>query len=476
MEGYQKNNFWGDLVVGASLGPIFSACSPTYFVILATVLPVSPALGITYLLTYTFGLCLALFILAILGQRLMNKLGVVSDSHGWFKRTLGIIFILVAVGILTGYDKKLQISILDAGFFDVTKVEQTLLDRNSQEVKPVAESATQADTTTNKQAEKPKEETKFLTATEKAGKFTLAPELSTIDGYINTDGKPITIGEFKGKKAVLLDIWTYSCINCQRTIPYLNDWQEKYADKGLEIIGLHTPEFSFERVLKNVQEAVKNFNIKYPVVLDNDFSTWQAYQNQYWPRKYLIDIDGYIVYDHAGEGDYDVTEKKIQEVLAERNARLGLDIDTKENIADPKDKVEVETNQIGSPETYFGSARNQYLANGQKGVNGTQNLLIPTDIEPNSLYLGGAWNFNDEYAASGVGAEAVFEYKAKNVYMVASGEGAVLEVYLDGKLDSTVKIQDEKLYPLVQGADYSAHVLKFKVKSGTLKAFTFTFG
>jgi thiol-disulfide isomerase/thioredoxin len=363
---------------------------------------------------------------------------------------------------------------LDAGFFDVTKVEQNLL--NNQSSKPNEVETKSAGTTEVAKTEEKKPQSNFLSAKEKASKFELAPELSTIDGYINTDGKPITIGEFKGKKAVLLDIWTYSCINCQRTIPYLNDWQTKYADKGLEIIGLHTPEFSFERVLKNVEDAVKNFDIKYPVVLDNDFSTWSAYKNQYWPRKYLIDIDGYIVYDHAGEGDYDVTEKKIQEVLAERNERLGLDVSTSNSITDPKNKIEVEANQIASPEIYFGSARNQYLANGKGGVGGVQNLLIPADISPNSLYLGGTWNFNEEYASSTSGAEAVFEYKAKNVYIVASGSSAVLEVYLDGKLNSTIKISDEKLYQLIKGVDYSPHILKLKVKSGTLKAFTFTFG
>lgn len=130
MEGYQKDSITGDIIVGASLGPIFSACSPTYFVILATVLPVKPLVGIIYLLTYTLGLCLSLLFVVLVGQRIMIKLGIVADSRGWFKRVMGVIFILVAVAILTGYDKKLQISLLDAGFFDVTKVEQSLLKLN----------------------------------------------------------------------------------------------------------------------------------------------------------------------------------------------------------------------------------------------------------------------------------------------------------------------------------------------------------
>src|SRR3989344_509188 len=143
---------------------------------------------------------------------------------------------------------------------------------------------------------------KFLSSKEKSNKYELAKEITTPDGFINTDGKPITISELIGKRVILLDIWTYSCINCQRTTPYLNAWYEKYKDKGLVIVGLHTPEFEFEKIYQNVLDATNRLGIKYPVVLDNDYSTWNAYQNRFWPRKYLINIDGYVIYDHIGEG------------------------------------------------------------------------------------------------------------------------------------------------------------------------------
>ena len=316
-QGFDKNTIWGDVIVGASLGPIFSACSPTYFVILATVLPVSLPLGILYLLTFSLGLALSLVFVALVGQKIVNRLGIVSDPRGWFKRTMGVIFIIVAIGIVSGYDKKLQISLLDAGFLDVTKIEQKLLDKNK--TADTISKKVQDETIIKKEI--PKNEESFLTQTQKSSKYKIAPDLSSVDGYINTDNLPITISQYKGKKVVLLSIWTYSCINCQRTLPYLNSWYTKYEDKGLVIIGLHTPEFAFEKVQKNVEDAVKKYDINYPVVLDNDFSTWNAYENRYWPRKYLIDIDGFIVYDHAGEGDYDVTEKAIQQALLERNAR-----------------------------------------------------------------------------------------------------------------------------------------------------------
>lgn len=143
---------------------------------------------------------------------------------------------------------------------------------------------------------------------EKAKKYERAKEISTPDAFINTDG--IGVAEFIGKKVVLIDFWTYSCINCQRTLPYLNSWHQEYSDKGLVILGIHTPEFEFEKEYANVLRATEKFGVDYPVILDNDFSTWTAYENRYWPRKYLIDIDGFIVYDHIGEGSYDETEKK----------------------------------------------------------------------------------------------------------------------------------------------------------------------
>jgi thiol-disulfide isomerase/thioredoxin len=152
--------------------------------------------------------------------------------------------------------------------------------------------------------------------------FKKAPEFEKVTGYINT--KPISLTDLKGK-VVLVDFWTYSCINCIRTIPYLVDWNEKYADKGLVIVGVHAPEFEFEKNIDNVKDSVKRFGIKYPVIQDNDKGTWNAYENQYWPRKYLVDNEGYIRYDHIGEGGYAETERVIQALLHERNAELGLD-------------------------------------------------------------------------------------------------------------------------------------------------------
>jgi len=488
--GYKKDSIWGDVIVGASLGPIFSACSPTYFVILATVLPATPSLGILYLFVYALGLSLSLLIVSLVGQKIMMKIGVVADPRGWFKRIMGIIFIAVALLIITGYDKKLQVSLLDAGFFDVTKIELKLLEpkksapedtrsagtiHNSNDEKQDSELNARLDSIVKKDAMIPQQN--FLSIKEKMAKFSLAPEISTPDGFINTGDKPITISEFKGKKVILLDIWTYSCINCIRTIPHLNELYKKYEDQGLVIIGLHTPEFAFEKVQKNVEDAVRRFDIKYPVVLDNDFSTWNAYGNRYWPRKYLIDMDGYIVYDHIGEGDYEETDQAIQKALLERNTRLNVEVKIPVSSSDVVGKFVTEAGQVRSHELYFGSARNTDFENGKQGMAGTQTLTLPADLKSDQLYLGGIWSITPEYAESSPDSTIALKYKAKNVYLVASSEnGEEVEVFVDGESIGTVFIKGEMLYTVVAGTDYKEHTLLIKVKKTGVKVFAFTFG
>lgn len=338
----------------------------------------------------------------------------------------------------------------------------------------------------------------YLSATEKAVLYKKPAELTGIDGYINTGGSPIKISDYKGKSVVLVDIWTYSCINCQRTLPYITSWYGKYKDKGLVVIGVHTPEFAFEHVQKNVEDATKRFGITYPVVLDNNYETWNAFGNRFWPRKYLIDIDGYIVYDHIGEGDYDKTELAIQKALMERSARMGGDTSA---IATPTTKIQSTAGITGSPETYFGASRNKSLGNGEGGKVGEQNFIEPVTIKSNTLYLIGKWNITNEYAetSASVGDGATssdridYRYQSRNVYFVAGAKGSAvtMEVTQDGKpLDATnkgtdvfikdgksyVTISDNRLYKVVEGKKSEEHLLEFIISSPGLQAYTFTFG
>lgn len=519
--GYKRKGLVGDVIIGASLGPVFSTCSPTYFVILATVLPQSFLLGLTYLIAYAVGLGGMIMLVAILGQKLVNKLGGLSDSQGIFKKTLGALFILLGVLIIFGVDKIAERRLLDSGIFDITKVEHRLLDLQSQikDGQNAPQVCLASDGSCPNQDDLAKGVDGILnnplkmqqldrdsssTSSNLKGSayhrntgLPLAPELVNPDGYINTDGKPIRLADFKGKKIVLLDVWTYSCINCQRTLPYVNAWYNKYKDQGLEIIGLHTPEFSFEKVQSNVEREVQKFGIKYPVVLDNEYATWNAYGNTYWPRKYLINEYGEIVYDHIGEGNYDETEMQIQKALAELNSSKESTVTSATigagNITDPKNKIEVDPSKVKSPEVYFGYNRNSYLANGTVATPGEQLLKAPATsaVELNHLYLGGVWNFESEYASTKANTKAgseqsniLFKYEAKNVYMVLSGKVGVdnatapvqVAVYVDGIKMKTITVKDQQLYTIVEGKDYGIHTVELRIESGELNAYTFTFG
>ncbi len=339
-----KKTFWGDVLVGASLGPIFSTCSPTYFVILATVLPASFVLGSLYLLSYTFGLSLVLLLIALLGEKLTLRLNSLSDSRGLFKRVIGFFFILLGIAIIFGFEKKFETKLIESNYFDVTKVETRLLQKVedkklnvvpevikppvvSEIVSPIV-TAQATNTPVVKMPQKQSINVVKKVAVPAAG---IAPvtaknfiEIVNPSGFVNSSDAPITVGEYIGKKVILLNVMTYSCSNCQATFPYTNTWYETYKDQGLIVIGIHTPEFAFEKDKQNVVDAMKKFGITYPVVMDNDYSTWNALGNRFWPHKYLIDIKGNTVYDHIGEGAYEETEAKIQALLAERREVLGL--------------------------------------------------------------------------------------------------------------------------------------------------------
>jgi thiol-disulfide isomerase/thioredoxin len=271
--------------------------------------------------------------------------------------------------------------------------------------------------------------------------FKKAPEFDKVTGYINT--KPINLSDLKGK-VVLVDFWTYSCVNCIRTIPYLVDWNEKYADKGLVIVGVHAPEFEFEKNIDNVKTAVEKFGIKYPIIQDNDKGTWNAYENRYWPQKYIVDNEGFIRYDHIGEGGYAETEKVIQSLLQERTAQLGLDSSlpsTNNTVTEttiPENVQSVDFSKINSPELYFGYQFARAPLGNPEGFKPDQTVNyslanIDSDIKPNAIYLDGEWKNNaDNMELQSETGRIALVYSAKSVNIVAGGKGEV-SISEDGK-------------------------------------------
>jgi thiol-disulfide isomerase/thioredoxin len=314
--------------------------------------------------------------------------------------------------------------------------------------------------------------------------FKKAPELRGIAGYINADS---TLQEKIKGKVVLYDIWTYSCINCQRTLPYITAWDEKYSDQGLVIVGIHSPEFEFEKDINNVKLAVEKFGISYPVVLDNDKQIWDAFENRYWPRKYLADDEGYIRYDHIGEGAYDETEKIIQDLLEGRAKKLGLDV------ASAQPLVDIDEYKHGSrtPELYFGYdfafGRSQIGNSEGFRPNEQVTYTIPDKIHENNFYMEGTWkNLEDRMVLVSDSGRIILPYFAKEVNIV-SGGNSELEILLDGAKipehysgadvqDGKAMISDSTLYNLVKATESASHVLEIQAKQPGFEIYTFTFG
>jgi thiol-disulfide isomerase/thioredoxin len=293
---------------------------------------------------------------------------------------------------------------------------------------------------------------------------------------------------------VLVDFWTYSCINCIRTLPYLADWNEKYSDKGLVIVGIHAPEFEFEKNVDNVRQAVTRFGIKYPVLLDNDHGTWDAFQNSYWPRKYLVDSEGFIRYDHIGEGGYVETENAIRDLIAERSSQQGITLPSiNQTKLDVPETQSVDFNQIKTPELYFGYqyARSQIGNNEGFKPEKIVNYSIPTsNVEPNVIYLDGSWKNNaDSMELVGQEGKIVLDYSAKSINIVAGGKGEIT-VRQDGNDNQTnnpfsgndidpqgkLIIDGQRLYNIAVYPDYGNHQIEINAKGTGFRMYTFTFG
>jgi thiol-disulfide isomerase/thioredoxin len=310
-----------------------------------------------------------------------------------------------------------------------------------------------------------------------------APNIQGISAWINS--APINLSQLRGK-IVIVDFWTYSCINCIRSIPHLEAWYNAYGNNGLVIIGVHTPEFQFEHNLTNVQNAVKRFNITYPVALDNNYSTWDAYGNEYWPADYIIDQNGDVRYAVFGEGNYNQTEEVIRALLVNAGYTIPANLTSV--------PLGVNFSAIGSPEIYLGYAKEREALGNSQGFspNNTVNYTISNIALNNTPYLSGKW-YNAPDSMIAVNNSKIFLiYNAKNVNVVASGNGtnATLVIKLDGKNltssylgsddklvgnEAIVNVSSSRLYNIVSAPSYGWHTLEIDA-SPNFRIYTFTFG
>jgi len=292
-----------------------------------------------------------------------------------------------------------------------------------------------------------------------------APHSTGITGWLNTPGDhPVSQGSLRGH-VVLVDFWTYSCINCQRTLPHVEAWYRMYHRYGLDIIGVEAPEFAFEHSPANIAAAAKALGVNYPIAIDDNLATWNAYENEYWPAEYLIDAKGVVRHVAYGEGNYAADERDIRTLLVA--AHPGLHLPPASNVPDQT------PTELTSPETYLGTERSQYLETGSMANGRTQqfNLITPSRF---GYTLGGTWTPTTQYITAGTNARLALSFEARHVYLVLGGSGSV-QVSVNGEVRDIKVSGYPTLYTLASFAHDTAGILHLAFSPG-VQAYDFTFG
>ena len=462
------DGFGSGLFVGASLGVVYAPCAGP---ILAGVITVSASQSFTAgrlatAFAYGIGSAVALYALMLAGRRLTRRLAAAS---GRFQQALGAVMVAIAVLMLFNLDTRFQ-----------TAIAKDLPDFLVNPTGDLERTHGVASELGHFRAGHAREGG----AREAAARSPLpvlgtAPELAGLGRWFNS--RPLTLAGLRAQhRVVLVDFWTYTCINCIRTLPHVTAWDARYRRDGLTVLGVHTPEFPFEKDPGNVAAAIRQNGIRYPVAQDNDYGTWNAFGNQYWPAKYLIDARGRVRYAHFGEGDYDVTERAIRSLLAEAGAsRLG---------GMTHARAQVPAHGVTTPETYLGAARAQGYANGPIRPGAHDYGGGEPRLEQDEFAYRGRWTVTDESARAGPGARLDVRFKARRVFLVLGSPGQPREVRvsLDGHPlpqrlagadvhRAAVRVGPHRLYRLVDLPNAQRHVLTLRFERG-IDGYAFTFG
>jgi cytochrome c biogenesis protein CcdA/thiol-disulfide isomerase/thioredoxin len=458
------DGFPSGLAVGAALGFVYAPCAGP---ILAAVISVSAASGRTVAvgLAYALGSALVLLVLALGGRAVLEPVRRAGRGP-LLQRALGTVMVLTAVAMALQLDVRFETAIashLPSALVDPTHgledshavTSRLAALRNRGPMFTPVETASAATTT----------------GAPKLPRLGAAPDFTGTQRWFNTPGdRPLSLRQLRGR-VVLVDFWTYTCINCIRTLPYLKAWDARYRADGLTIVGVHSPEFDFEKDAGNVQAAIRQNGLRYPVAQDNDLRTWAAWGNEYWPAEYLIDATGQVREAHFGEGDYGRTEAAIRELLKEAGARrLGGDA-TPRGVVHPALEA--------TPETYLGIARAERFLPGPSRP-GTHDYPDYRGLLPLSHFtLAGTWRLSDEAATAVRSARLSAEVGAKDVYLVLSppgrGRAGTVRVALDGRPLATIRVDSQRLYHLVHEPRFGVHRLALRFSNG-VSGYAFTFG
>jgi len=460
-----EGGFVSGLITGLSLGIVWTPCAGPIFATIATLAATQSVSSALVLVTviYIVGIGIPLFIFANSGSNFFQKSKLLSPYLGKIQQFFGIVVIVVALGIATNYDKVAEAQLLSI-FPSYSNLLYTL-EGNKQVQQELAKL-------------KGKEVPTTAPINSYLPDLGKAPEIVGINNWLNS--QPLSISSLNGK-VVLIDFWTYTCINCIRTLPFVTSWYEKYKGQGLVVIGIHTPEFEFEKNTDNVAAALKMFKINYPVAQDNDYKTWNNFGNSYWPAKYLIDSKGHLRLTHFGEGNYEETEKAIQSLLAEIGKPLTSGT---VNISDQTPTIQM------TPETYLGTKRMERFASPENGVAGLSNYSFPKSFYPDNFAFSGKWTLSGESATPSTGSSLKLRFNANRVFLVITPKTMVEKavILLDGKraditnqgadvIDGVIQLNESRLYELVNLHGASGdHTLEIDFGSSGIELFAFTFG
>jgi cytochrome c biogenesis protein CcdA/thiol-disulfide isomerase/thioredoxin len=464
------SGLFSGFVVGCSLGVVWTPCAGPILATIAALASTQKVTASVVLVTiaYVVGVGIPLFLFASLGKMIFARSRVLSRYTGRIQQVFGVVMILAAAIIFLGYDRVLQAKVLD--WFPSYNAILTSIEN-----RPAV----------TERLEALKGKTAAVRRQGPAGDYFNAdypaPALTGITRWLNTD-HPLSLAELRGK-VVLIDFWTYTCINCIRTLPHVTHWYDTYKNDGFVVIGVHTPEFQFEKNADNVEAAIRRFHIHYPVALDNDYAVWNAFDNRYWPAEYLIDADGIVRRTHFGEGEYGEMETAIRELLAQSGEMPAAET---ASIRDETPRTEL------SPETYFGLYRMEYYYPSGTTEAGRRQFTLDGHPPLNRFSFGGEWTISDEKAAPGNSAVLVYHFSADQVFAVLKPEKAgrqfKMKVFLDGKpvepshaggdvRDGTVTVDADRLYRLTNlRGNPGDHILRLEFPEKGIELYTLTFG
>jgi cytochrome c biogenesis protein CcdA/thiol-disulfide isomerase/thioredoxin len=462
-------SIWPSLLLGVAIGLLWAPCAGPVLGLILTGAALNGASVMTtfLLLAYAAGAATSLALALLAGGRVFAAMKDSLGAGEWVRRGVGVLVLVAAVAIAFGADTG---PLTRLSLASTASLEQRLID-----------------------AVKGRASSRYAEVADKTdiGNLPIEGKLPSLGGAVEwLNSPPLTAEALKGK-VVLIDFWTYSCINCLRAIPYVEAWAEKYKDQGLVVIGVHAPEFAFEKNVVNVKRAVSDLGISYPVAVDNNYAIWRAFNNEYWPAHYFIDANGNIRHHHFGEGDYDGSERVIQQLLAEagqKNVAAGV-VSVKASGAEAAGKLD----EVKSPETYVGYNRAENFVSPGGAIRDEPHDYTGVSDGLNDWALNGNWTVTGEHASlNSANGSIIYKFHARDLHLVLGpspdGKPIRFTVTIDGKApgdshgvdtnaDGDGTVTTQKLYQLVrQGGPIADRTFEIRFLDPGVQAFAFTFG